>query len=291
MFWGKIHLSALGMNLGKNAVGSILLVTHIGLLSMIWWQPMITASYTSIGWLSLSGFVGIVIGDTFFFRSLQILGPRRALVMATTAPLFGAALGWCLGERLQVAAFMGILLTLIGVSVVVSDRRAKQEAPGLMPGTMLAGILCGLGGALCQAAGGALSKLGLVDCEGLEATLIRILASLVCTLILAAAQRRLTEICRRICQRPLLKFLIPAAAMGTWLGVWLSQIAFKQAPLASALTLLATSPLFAIPIVHFYFGHKTSVLALVGSIVAITGIFIVVSYSGPVETTTTMPNY
>ena len=61
--------------------------------------------------------------------------------------------------------------------------------------------------------------------------------------------------------------------MGTWLGIWLSQIAFNKAPLAIALTLMATSPLFAIPLVHYLFGHHVTRVAILGSIIAVVGVY------------------
>lgn len=282
IYWSKVHLSALGMNLAKNLIGTLLLLLHLAVLACLGLGPEWKWVPASFSWLALSGFVGIVVGDTFFFRSLQILGPRRALMMATTSPIFGVVLGLLfLNEPLTVVVGLGIALTLGGVAVVVGDRKAKHESPGLLPGTLREGVVYGLIAALCQAGGGAFSKLGMVDYSGLQASLIRIAVSLVCTVLLAMLQQRLREILRRTWDWNIAKHLIPAASLGTWLGIWFSQIAFQIAPLASVLTLLATSPLFAIPIVHYYFGQRTTLLSWIGSIIAIVGVCVVVANSGP----------
>ncbi len=159
ILWGRIRLSAIGINLSKNCLGSLILISHLILLATAFNQPVLSAPIRSWGWLGLSGLVGIGLGDTCFFRSLQILGPRRSLIIASTGPLFATWLGWVtLGETLTYVAFSGIVMTIVGVVIVVADRKAVSEAPGIMPGTLSVGVVLGLLGAVCQVVGGICSK-------------------------------------------------------------------------------------------------------------------------------------
>jgi len=278
LLWGKVLLSAATMNLAKNLVGAVLLTAHVLVLSLWMGSLPLPGSWSSVGWLGLSSLLGIALGDTLFFRSLQILGARLALMLATTAPLFGGLLGlFVFGERLPWVGWLGMGLTLFGVAVVVADRRSRLESPGLLIGARRSGVLYGLLAAVCQAIGGAMSKQGMQDCGELEATLIRIWVALLLTGIWFYVRGTLRESSRAILQPSNLRLIIPAAAMGTWLGIWLSQVAIKQSPMAIAFTLMSTSPLFAIPIVHYYFGHRTTVLAIIGSVLAILGVYLVVS--------------
>jgi drug/metabolite transporter (DMT)-like permease len=276
MLWGKIRLTPTVLNFAKNWVGCGMLLAHLLVTSLVWqtWPQLGNAG--SLLWLSLSAIIGIAIGDTLYFRSIQILGPRLALVMATTAPLFGASIGLVVfGEILPWFGWAGVGLTLLGVYVVVSDRRSRIEAPGLYHGAVLEGVLCGLGGAVCQAIGGGLSKQATKDCGELEAAAIRTTVALIVTLAYIALRGKLGESWRTSMRWEHLKKIVPAAGLGTWLGIWLSQIAFNQAPLAIALTLMSTSPLFAIPIVHFYFGHRATRIAIIGSLIAVAGVYLV----------------
>jgi len=275
LLWGQIRLSAAILNFAKNGLGCGMLLLHVGLLALVQTDAANWGNLTSTAWLTLSALVGIAIGDTLFFRSLQILGPRLALVMATTAPLFGSAIGWLVfGEWLPWFAWLGVSLTLAGVLLVVTDRRSRAEAPGLFQGSVRAGVLFGLGGALCQALGGGLSKQAMQDCGELEAAAIRTTAAFIATLFYVLLRRELISAVRDALRPENLKYIAPATALGTWLGIWLSQIAFKQAPLAIALTLMATSPLFAIPLVRYTFGHRISPIAIVGSLIAIVGVYL-----------------
>jgi drug/metabolite transporter (DMT)-like permease len=172
---------------------------------------------------------------------------------------------------------VGIVLTVFGVVVVVADRQARVEVPGFFPGNFSTGICLGLLAAVCQAIGGVLSKKGMVDCDALEAALIRISVAALATLAIVIWQGQLRRLAQQVFRKDVIKYMIPATALGTWLGIWLSQIAYKESSeVAIAQTLMATCPLFAIPIVIFVYGYRVSLLAWLGTGVAIVGIFLAV---------------
>ena len=278
MLWGKINLPAFTLNACKNCIGCVLIVGHLIVSSLIFGGGEFTTSLSSWGWLGASGLIGIVVGDTLYFRSLQILGPRRALIVACFSPLFATVLGYLfLEERIGPVVFSGILLTMAGVIAVVSDRRADVESPGLMPGNFGAGIACGVTGAVCQAVGGLFSKQGMQDCGALEATMIRLLIAGIATVAFLMVRKKDRASLSKLFQWTYLQFLLPATAMGTWLGIWFSQKAYKFGDLAVAQTLLSTCPLFAIPVVWFFYGHKASRFAIAGTTVALFGIWLTVS--------------
>ena len=65
---------------------------------------------------------------------------------------------------------------------------------------------------------------------------------------------------------------ITLAAFGsTYLGIWLQQTSLKFAPTGIAQTLLATSPLFVIPIAAVR-GERITIRGIVGVSIAIIGI-------------------
>lgn len=278
MLWGRINLPAFTLNACKNCTGCLMIFAHLMVSGLIYGETDFTTSPAAWGWLGTSGLVGIVLGDTLFFRSLQILGPRRALLVACFSPLFAATLGFLfLDERIGPVILLGIVMTLAGVVAVVSERRADVEAPGLLPGNFRAGIACGVAAAICQAVGGLFSKQGMLDCGALEATMIRLLIAAVATVLILSLQKRHRKSLTKMLRLEFLKYVVPATALGTWLGIWCSQMAYKFGNLAVTQTLLATCPLFAIPIVWFFYGHKASRLALIGTCVALVGIWLTVS--------------
>lgn len=278
MLWGQVKIPAFTLNACKNVIGCLFILLHVGCIWFFFGVFNFTTNPVEWGWLALSGLIGIVVGDTLYFRCLQILGPRRALLISCASPLFATLFGFqFLGQQVGLIVLAGILLTVFGVATVVSDRRADVEAPGLLPGTFEVGITLGLLGAVCQAVGGMFSTLGMQgECGALEATLIRLLIAAIATVIMLMMQTETRKTLAKTFRHEHLKIIIPATAIGTWLGIWLSQLAYKNADLAVAQTLMSTCPLFAIPIVWFVFGHKATRMAIIGTMVALCGIWLTV---------------
>ena len=65
--------------------------------------------------------------------------------------------------------------------------------------------------------------------------------------------------------------LLFAIVIGTYLAVWLQQVALKLTSAGIAQTLLSTSPLFILPFAAWT-GERVSLRAAVGAIVALVGI-------------------
>lgn len=71
----------------------------------------------------LSGFVGLVIGDTLYMVGLQSIGVSRAVPLAATYPLF--SLVWAtflLGEPVTVTIVAGALIIVFGIWLLSSQR-------------------------------------------------------------------------------------------------------------------------------------------------------------------------
>ena len=285
MIWGLIKLPAFTLNACKNCVGLALVGIHLVVAVFVFGFVELSADWEAWGWLALSGFVGIVVGDTMYFRSLQILGPRRAMVIACLAPFFSVLLGlFFLNQTMGYLVVLGVALTMAGVIVVVLDRKAKQEEPGLMPGKMQAGIACGVLAAACQSTGGLFSVNGMwaeageVGCNPLEAAAIRLFAAAVATTLWLLSRQKYRRAFLQTVKIEQFRYILPATAMGTWLGIWFCQVAYKNDDLAIAQTLLATCPLFAIPVMWILHRHRVSRLAFIGTAVAIFGIWLTFKY-------------
>ena len=278
LLYSGTKLTAWEMNCGKNVFASIVLLAQLLVVALVTSKTVFNADLLAWWWLGWSGVIGIVIGDTLYFRSLQILGPRKALIVSTTAPVFAAILGYTvLGEALSVVIIVGMTLTLSGVAYVVADRKSANESPGLFPGSTAQGILAGIGGAICQALGGVCSRIGMRDCDGVEGAFIRLSVSAACVVVVLICQQQFKNVAGKLVDRSLLKRFLPAVLLGTWLGIWLSQVAYKFTTVSVATTLLATTPLFAVPLVRIFFGFRITTGAIMGTIVAVIGVFLIVS--------------
>ncbi|MBD2774133.1 DMT family transporter [Iningainema tapete] len=218
--------------------------------------------------LLLSGVVGIGLGDTAFLAAINNLGARRVLLIQTLAPPMTAILAQIfLQERLNLVAWCGIALTILGVAWVVTER-----VPNTSESTtdLWRGIGFALLSTICLAIGAILSRAALANTNisPLWAGLLRLIAAVLILLIWIPFKGQL-----RI-QTPSTRVILSAvfaSFCGTFLGIWLQQVAIKFTAVGIATTLLQTSPLFVIPI-SLAIGEKVSLRGIIGVVIAIAGI-------------------
>ena len=134
------------------------------------------------------------------------------------------------------------------------------------------GIIWAILAAIAQASGAVLSRAALVESNisTLWSTLLRLLAGTIIVLLLLLVRRSRNETKPSWTMR--LVGIITLTAFGsTYLGIWLQQTSLKFAPTGIAQTLIATSPLFVLPLAA-WMGEKISLRAVLGVLVAIAGI-------------------
>ena len=282
LLYGRSRLNAWQINMAKNVIAGSIFFLQILTLGLLRGDLGLQGTWTSVGWLLVSGVIGVTVGDTFYLRSLQILGPRLALIVSTAAPAFGGILGWLvLGRPVTALLWVGMMTTVTGVIWVVSKSKDHSESPGLYPGRLATGVAMGLLSALCQALGGVASILGMGPdgCTPLEASFVRI--SMAALVMMLLTPQLVVPTFRRVISADLRLKLIPAVVLGTWLGIWFSQIAFNYSHVAIALTLQSTTPLFVLPMVWYFDSQRITYTVIAGTCMAVLGVALTVSV--PVE--------
>ncbi|MCM1981967.1 DMT family transporter [Lyngbya confervoides] len=256
----------MGLNFAKGAIAVILLL----LTPPLWQQDWASVELQPVALLALSGALGVGVGDTLFFETLKALGPRRTLLLEALAPAVTAALAWLfLQEALPAIACAGIMLTLLGIAWVIRERTPE----GTHDPHLRRGLTLGLGSALTNSTGALLARAALTDTaiDPELAALVRIGAGLVLLISWGLGRGLMLKWCRTIFLSPQVKALCLAAFGGTYLGIWLQQVGYKYAPAGIAQTLLATSPLFILPITLAQ-GERVSPRAWLGAMVCVAGV-------------------
>jgi len=260
-----LSISPLQLNLYKGIIAIALIIITLSIQGTV----STNLSPSTVAWLGFSGAIGIGLGDTAYFLALNSLGARRTLLLETSSPPMGALLALILiGEQLTFSAWCGILLTILGIAWVISERNPNNNIS-----VSRQGIIWGILAAIAQALGAVISRFALIqsDVSPLESSLIRLIggtAIVICLLCLPAVKQN--KIQWRLSWRSL--GIIAIAAIGsTYLGIWLQQTSLKFAPTGIAQTFLATSPLFALPIVALQ-GETISLRAIFGVMISLAGI-------------------
>ena len=116
------RIGSLAVNFWRLIVGLTLLTIYI----VITGEPIvpIDADAHAWIWLSLSGILGIFLGDLFLFKAFTLTGPRVALLIMSISPIIAALLSWILmGEILSWIGFAGMGITLTGIVIVVLSKK------------------------------------------------------------------------------------------------------------------------------------------------------------------------
>jgi drug/metabolite transporter (DMT)-like permease len=225
-------------------------------------------------WLTLSGIVGLAIGDAFLFRSYQLVGPRIGLLLLSLAPVFGTAIAWLFfGETLTPVQFAGILVTLGGIGWVVLTRPALQAGEEHVK-LSARGVLFGILAALGQAGGLVLSKQGMAgDFPPFAGTLIRMTAAILFLWVMAFFQKQVGGTFTAIREHPAaLGWVALGALFGPVIGVSASLLAVQHAEIGVASTLMALPPIFMLPVSYFVFKERFGWQASAGTLLAIAGV-------------------
>jgi drug/metabolite transporter (DMT)-like permease len=277
-----------GRRIGSLTVNILRLGVAAGLLALWGWAARglawpADASAHAWRWLAVSGLVGFTFGDLCLFRAFVVLGSRLSTLMMSLAPPLAALLGWLvLGEVLSPLDLGGMALTVGGVAWAVAERQRLRPGtaavpsdprPPLAPGRhRLAGIALGFGGALGQAGGLVLSKLGMGDYDPFAATHVRVLAGLAGYVVLFTLIRRWRRVAAAFSERRALGHTAVGAFFGPFLGVSLSLFAVQRIDTGVAASLMAMTPILILPVVALTGRERVGPGGVLGAVVAVAGV-------------------
>ena len=225
-------------------------------------------------WLSLSGIIGLSLGDALLFQSFISIGPRLGTLLLSLAPIFGSIMAWIFfGEILTALQITGIVLALAGIAWVIT---ADEEPPNTPRGHTRRGVIFGVLGGLGQAVGLVLSKQGLFgEFSPFQANAIRTLAAVIFIWVLAAFEGKAGASFTALKENPkVIRLLALGALVGPVLGVSASLLAVQHAQIGVASTLMALPPVIILPFSYFVFKEKIGWQAVVGTVLAIAGVAI-----------------
>ncbi|HUI87151.1 MAG TPA: DMT family transporter [Anaerolineales bacterium] len=225
-------------------------------------------------WLALSGVIGLALGDAFLFQAYLMVGARLGTLLLSLSTIFGALEAWIFfGESLSLIEIIGIALTLGGIMWVILEQ-GNNKHQSLRPSAL--GVSCGVLAAIGQATGLVFSKQGMAgDFSPISGNVIRMLAAVIALWLITFMQREAGKTIRTLKENPDgLKLLALAALIGPVIGVSLSLLAVQNTAVGVASVLTSLSPIFILPISHFFFKEHLGWQAIAGTVLATIGVAI-----------------
>lgn len=222
-------------------------------------------------WLTVSGLVGFTFGDLCLYRAYVVLGPRLSSLMMALVPPITALIGWAaLGETLTRRDLLGMTLTVVGIGWAILERgRASESGPLSVSAE---GVALGFGGALGQAVGLILSKIGMAGYNVLAANQVRVLAGAAGYALLFFALKWWPNVRTGLRDGKALGFSALGAFFGPFLGVSLSLLAVRATVAGVAASIMALTPVLIIPLVVVLKKERVGLGGLIGALVAVTGV-------------------
>ncbi|MEZ9716702.1 DMT family transporter [Vibrio cyclitrophicus] len=269
------RFSAMQLNIVKGVVASGMMLLVMPLIPM----PEFEMSANHFWILAISGVIGIAIGDSAYFAALKRIGANKTLLLESLAPpLSGVLALMFLGAALTLQSWLGVVITTLAVTFVVfqPSQSVNGEADSKNK-AQWSGIGFGLVASVCQASGVVISHYALVagDIPPLLGALIRLtIGVFVVMLVIPFVESKPYSSMKKDLWE-MTKFdklwLLGAIFVGTFLALWLQQVALKNANPAIAQTLIATSPVFIL-VIYVLKGEKISKQSVIGTLAALGGI-------------------
>jgi len=263
----KVH--PLALNMFKNSLALVLFLPTIWLFGETLLRPVPISSYTL---LLLSGVIGIGIGDTFLFKSLNILGAGlTGIVICMYSPFIIILSVIWLGESLTMLQIMGAVLIISAVLIATLEKRNEQ----IPRSNLLRGILFGVVSSAAMAVGIVMIKPLLERSPLLWTSEIRLLGgalSLGLILLFHPARRRIID---SLISTHSWGYTITGSFTGAYLAlvVWLAGMKYTQASVASALN--QTGTIFIFIFAGLLLKEPINLRRTIGIILAVIGVFLV----------------
>ncbi|NOZ61034.1 MAG: DMT family transporter [Calditrichaeota bacterium] len=226
-------------------------------------------------WLGLSGFIGLVLGDTLLLFAFMAIGTRLSMLLLSLVPIISTFFAWViLGENLRLIEIFAIVVTVGGIAWVVTERNNSEE--NARARKLLLGIILGIGSAFGQAFALITAKKGMAgNFPALSATLMRILVAMIIFWSYSVLRGQARATLALIKQKQIFRPILGGTLFGPVIGIWLSLIAIKYANVGIASTLMALPPVLLIPLTHSFFKEKITARSVFGTLLAMTGVAVI----------------
>ncbi len=230
----------------------------------------------ALGLLALSGLTGFICCDILLYAAMNIIGPQGAILLVSLSAGFTALLGALfLGELLPLQAVAGIIITIVGVAAVLTERTGSTLLPGQEPPTgrrLVLGIAAGLSAAIFLSFSFIFLKQAMRQGPTpLWAAFLRLLIATVLLWVGGLFRGMSLTAVRNLRQNPrVVKLLLGATAFSSG-GIWASSLAMHHAPAGGAATIIGLQPVVLTFVGAIGNRRRPSARAVTGSLVAFVG--------------------
>ncbi|SIO14237.1 DMT family transporter [Halodesulfovibrio marinisediminis] len=227
----------------------------------------------SIGWILLSGVLGLGIADTLFYEGCTRIGARTGSILWQMTPCVTAVIAFfTLGESLTLLNIAGMLIIIFSVISITTKNDEQTDSP-VDPKEWHYGFKLVLLSVLALGLSHVCIRKGLsYGLDPLMGSILRIAAAASCAWIAAAVMgyhHKITE--RKDNMAKAMKIIFVASFVGTTLGNWVALFSMKYAKAGIAASLISLTPLAIIMITAVHEKKTPSSRVVLGILTACGG--------------------
>lgn len=220
--------------------------------------------------ISLSGFIGMFLGDLFLFKAYNMIGARVTMLIMALSPIIVSIIDFLfLGVSLFPIQIFAILITCLGIILVIFKTEDKKISLGFSVKGLFYAFLATLG----QSLGVILTKLGSTTYDSLATSQIRLGVAIFFFGAVVLYEKKAKETIKMITSKRALSLLL----IGTFFSVFgIAALieAFKSANASIASTISSTSPIIMIPCSILFYKEKIRKNEIIGAIISVVGLSI-----------------
>lgn len=263
----------LALNLFKSTVACLVILPLWALFD----QPMIpeTLSMKELGYLALSGLVGITLADTLVLTCLNTLGAGYyAIIDCVYSPMMIFFSWLLLSEPLTQAHIWGSLFVITGVMVITTEKTFKTDLEwkrilkGSTSGIVAIGLMV-------------ISIIGvkpiLDNHSPLMVAQCRMIPAAIALHLITLFQKNRLDIYKSITGRRAFKLALPGAILGNVISILAWITAFKYTDMGSASVLNQTNVILVVVLAWLFLGESLSYRKLAATILGFVGAVIILS--------------
>lgn len=241
------------------------------------------------GWFMLSGLFGIGLGDTAYFQALPRLGSRRTILLCQclTAPFAALTEFVWLGTRLNLAEILCIGVILAGVSIALKPddhiKLSRRDWQVGLSACVFSAIGAAIGAVLIRKAFQVAHAGGIFPDAGTTGYQRVIGGIIIPTLALLIFKWRSAQAhgpafasdtlqVTRAKWAAIWPWVLANALAGQTLGVTCMQWALKTTQAGIVTAIIATTPIFLLPMTRIVEKEKIYLHSFVGAVIAVAGV-------------------
>lgn len=260
-------VSGLSVNIIRLVIAMGILV---GITTITRGLPLPTdATKDRILYLTISGMMGLFIGDFFLYQAYTLIGARVTLVLMSLAPILVSLFGFLfLGESLAPKQLMGIIITCTGVMmVVVKPATGKKLEINFSKKGLIFAILAVFG----EAVGIIFTKIGSANYDSFATTQVRSIPAILAFIAYITYKKEWKSV-KKASQDRMGVFYITLGTIAATLGVCALVESMRYAKVGVATTIASTSPILIIPISILWFKEKITRREIIGAGISVLGV-------------------